>query len=108
MAEDTTPPIPDPEEIVIQLLRVLSEVDIEALGEDLRQLDTASTRRAMTGATLLAEALTRATLGSATVAEALGTEFHTAPEHVPHRERGEHIRIHDDEATTATDSASEA
>lgn len=108
MAEDTTPPLPDPGEIVIQLLRVLSEVDIEALGEDLRQLDTVATRRAMTGATLLAEALTRATLGSDTVADALGTQFHSVPDHVPHRERGEHIQIHDDEATTAIDSASEA
>lgn len=107
MVDATDDPTGGPEEIVVQLLRVLSEVDIEALGDDLRRLDTATTQRAMTGASLLAEALTRAALGSDTVADALGTEFTRAPEHVPHRDRGERIEIHDDEAAPA-DDASEA
>ena len=106
---DQNEPLGGPEEIVVQLLRVLSEVDLEALGDDLRGLDTATTQRAMTGASLLAEALTRATLGSETVADALGTEFGGPASHVPHRERGQRITIHDDEVATATtDHASEA
>ena len=72
MAEHTDP---RPEDIVVQLLRVLSEVDIETLGDDLRRVDTATTRRAMTGASLLAEALTRATFASTTLADALGVEL---------------------------------
>ena len=108
MAEHTDP---RPEDIVVQLLRVLSEVDIETLGDDLRRVDTATTRRAMTGASLLAEALTRATFASTTLADALGVELDEPIEHVPHRERGQRIRIHDDEAAAAvtdTDIASEA
>lgn len=108
MADDTSEAPGGPEDIVIQLLRVLSEVDLEGLGDDLRRLDAATTRRAMTGASLLAEALTRATLGSEPVAEALGTEFSDAPAHVPHRDRGVRIEVHDDEAGTATDTTSEA
>ncbi|MGO4131605.1 hypothetical protein AB4028_09485 [Janibacter sp. RAF20_2_2] len=106
MADDTQDT--GAQEVVIQLLRVLSEIDVEALGDGLRQLDTATTRRAMTGASLLAEALTRATLGSDTVAAALGTELTEPPVHVPHRERGVRVTIHDDEAARADDSASEA
>lgn len=108
MAEHTDP---RPEDIVVQLLRVLSEVDIETLGDDLRRVDTATTRRAMTGASLLAEALTRATFASTTLADALGVELDEPSEHVSHRERGQRIRIHDDEAAAAvtdTDIASEA
>lgn len=107
MGDDQTDPPMGPEDIVVQLLRVLSDVDLEGLGEDLRRLDSATTRRAMTGASLLAEALTRATLGSPSVASALGAEFVDVPEHVPVRDRGQHIQIHDDETMTTTDHASE-
>ena len=105
---DHSEPHGGPEEIVVQLLRVLSEVDLESLGDDLRGLDTATTQRAMTGASLLAEALTRATLGSQGVAGALGSEFGGPPSHVPLRERGQRITIHDDEVASATTDASEA
>lgn len=108
MDEQRTDPGGDPQDIVIQLLRVLSEVDLEGLGEDLRRLDSATTRRAMTGASLLAEAVTRAMLGSGALGEALDTEFSDAPAHVSHRARGVRIEVHDDEADPALDSASEA
>ena len=64
-----------PQDVVVQLLQVLSEVDLDGLGEDLRRVDGATARRAMTGASMLAEALTRATFGSETVADVLGTEI---------------------------------
>lgn len=105
MRDDQTDPLGGPEDIVVQLLRVLSDVDLEGLGEDLRRLDSATTRRAMTGASLLAEALTRATLGADSVADVLGTELAEAPPHVPHRERGVRIEIQDDEATTTVSEA---
>lgn len=108
MVDDPTDPSGGAEDIVVQLLRVISEVDLEALGEDLRRLDSATTRRAMTGATLLAEALTRATLGSESMADLLGAEFADPAPHVPHRERGVRIEVHDDEAGTATETANEA
>lgn len=88
-------------EIIVQLLRVLSEVDLEGLGEDLQRLDDATTRRAVTGASLLAEAISRAVLGSDAVGGPLGVEFDERPPHVPLRSRGEHIEVHDDEAGTA-------
>ena len=69
----------------------------EGLGEDLRRLDDATTRRAMTGASLLAEALTRAAFGSDTLSGALGVTLDEAPPHVPLRSRGERIAVHDDE-----------
>lgn len=98
----------DAEDVVVQLLRVLSEVDLEGLGEDLRRLDDATTRRAMAGASLLAEALTRAAFGSAAVSEALGVELDEAPPHVPLRARGERVEVHDDEAGAADQGVSGA
>ncbi|APH01262.1 hypothetical protein ASJ30_06640 [Janibacter indicus] len=99
---------PDAEDVVVQLLQVLSEVDLEGLGEDLRRLDEATTRRAMTGASLLAEALTRAAFGSAAVSGALGVELDEAPPHVPLRSRGERVEVHDDEAGAADEGVSGA
>lgn len=97
-----------PQDVVVQLLRVLSEVDLDGLGEDLRRVDGATARRAMTGASMLAEALTRATFGSDTVADALGADFGDPPSHEPGRSAGVRIVVHDDEAATAMDPASEA
>ena len=90
----------DPNAVVIQLLRVLSEIDIDGLGEDLRRIDGATARRAMTGASMLAEALTRATLGADSVTDALDVEFDTPPTHDTHRSQGVRIEVHDDEAET--------
>lgn len=98
----------DPQDVVVQLLRVLSEVDLDGLGEDLRRVDGATARRAMTGASMLAEALTRATLGSDAVGGALGADFDEPPFHEPQRSPGVRITVHDDEATTAMDPTSEA
>lgn len=98
----------DPQVVIIQLLRVLSEVDLDGLGEDLGRLDGATARRAMTGASMLAEALTRATLGNEAVTDALGVVFDEPEVEVPHRDRGQRIPIHDDEAETALDPTSEA
>lgn len=89
-----------PEDVIVQLLRVLSEVDLDDLGEDLRQVDGPTARRAMTGASMLAEALTRATLGSETVADALGVDFDHGFAETPHeggRSPGIRITVHDDE-----------
>lgn len=97
-----------PHDVVVQLLRILSEVDLDGLGEDLRRVDGATARRAMTGASMLAEALTRATFGSDTVADALGVDFGDPPFHEPQRSPGVRITVHDDEAATAMDSTSEA
>lgn len=98
----------DPQDVIVQLLRVLSEVDLDGLGEDLRDLDGATVRRAMTGATMLAEALTRATLGSQGVVDALGVEFTETAAREPYRSRGVRIAVHDDEADAALDPTSEA
>lgn len=98
----------DPNDVVIQLLRVLSEIDLEGLREDLRGVDAATARRAMTGASMLAEALTRATLGAEAVADALDVEFDSPPTHAAHRDRGVRIEVHDDEAATAFDPTNEA
>ncbi|GAA8851550.1 hypothetical protein DUHN55_38050 [Helicobacter pylori] len=87
----------DAQDVVVQLLRVLSDVDLEGLGEDLRHLDDATTRRALTGASMLAEAITRAAFGSDTLSGALGVTLDEAPPHVPLRSRGERIAVHDDE-----------
>ena len=97
-----------PQDVVVQLLRILSEVDLDGLGEDLRRVDGATARRAMTGASMLAEALTRATFGGDTVADALGVDFGDPPFHEPQRSPGVRITVHDDEAATAMDSTSEA
>lgn len=97
-----------PQDVIVQLLRVLSEVDLDGLGEDLRHVDGATARQAMTGASMLAEALTRATFGSDTVADALGVDFGDPPFHEPQRSPGQRITVHDDEAATAMDSTSEA
>lgn len=97
-----------PHDVVVQLLQVLSEVDLDGLGEDLRRVDGATARRAMTGASMLAEALTRATFGSDTVADALGVDFGDPPHHEPRRSAGVRITVHDDEATTDLHPASEA
>ena len=95
---------PDAEDVVVQLLQVLSEVGLEGLGEDLRHLDDATTRRALTGASMLAEAITRAAFGSAAVSGALGVELDEAPPHVPLRSRGERVEVHDDgRGAAATD-----
>lgn len=96
------------QDVIVQLLRVLSEVDLDGLGEDLRGLDGATARRAVTGATMLAEALTRATLGSHGVADALGVDLTEPEPHEPYRSRGVRIDVHDDEAATALDPTSEA
>ncbi|NYF96814.1 hypothetical protein [Janibacter cremeus] len=97
-----------PQDVVVQLLRILSEVDLDGLGEDLRRVDGATARRAMTGASMLAEALTRATFGSNTVADAFGVDFGDPPFHEPQRSPGVRITVHDDEDTTALDTPSEA
>lgn len=104
MAEETD----DPHVVLIQLLRVLSEVDLDGLGEDLGRLDGATARRAMTGASMLAEALTRATLGKESVTDALGVAFDEPETEAPLRARGQRIPIHDDEAEPALDPTSEA
>lgn len=96
------------QDVIVQLLRVLSEVDLDGIGEDLRDLDGATARRAMTGATMLAEALTRATLGSQGVVDALDVDFTESEPHEPYRSRGVRIDVHDDEAATALDPTSEA
>lgn len=98
----------DPQDIIVQLLRVLSEVDLDGIGEDLRDLDRATTRRALAGATMLAEALTRATLGSHGVADALGVDFTESETHAPYRSSGVRIAVHDDEADVSLDPTSEA
>ncbi|MGO1166547.1 MAG: hypothetical protein ACTMHL_08010 [Janibacter sp.] len=98
----------DPQDVIVQLLRVLSEVDLDGIGEDLRALDGATARRAMAGATMLAEALTRATFGGEAVGEALGVDLSGPGEHEPYRSRGVRIDVHDDEADTALDPTSEA
>ncbi|HIZ99655.1 MAG TPA: hypothetical protein H9805_13905 [Candidatus Janibacter merdipullorum] len=103
MADET-----DPQDVLVQLLRVLSEVDLEGMGEDLRDLDGATARRAVAGATMLAEALTRASLGSRGVADALGVDFTEPAAHEPYRSRGVRIAVHDDEADAALDPTSEA
>lgn len=97
-----------PQDVIVQLLRVLSDVDLDDLGEELRRVDGATARRAMTGASMLAEALTRVTLGSDTVADALGVDFGDPPFHEPQRSPGVRITVHDDEATTAMNPMSEA
>ncbi|WP_338751988.1 hypothetical protein [Janibacter alittae] len=97
-----------PQDVVVQLLRVLSEVDLDGLGEDLRRVDGATARRAIAGASMLAEALTRATFGSETVADALGVDFGDPPFHEQQRSPGVRITVHDDDAATAIDPASEA
>lgn len=97
-----------PQDVVVQLLQVLSEVDLDGLGEDLRRVDGATARRAMTGASMLAEALTRATVGSDAVADALGADFGDPPHHEPRRPAGVRIVVHDDEADAALDPMSEA
>lgn len=93
----------DPQDVVIQLLRMLSEVDLESLGEDLQQLDRATTQRAMTGASLLAEAITRATLGSDALGDVLGVELDEPSGHVSGDRRGERIEVHDDEVVDLGD-----
>ncbi|WP_435198335.1 hypothetical protein [Janibacter sp. GS2] len=98
----------DPQDVIVQLLRVLSEIDLDGIGEDLRGLDGATARRAMAGATMLAEALTRATFGSEAVADALGVDFDDPGGHAPYRSRGVRIDVHDDETTAALDPTSEA
>ena len=108
MGEARTPHGEGAEELVVQLLRVLSEIDLEELGDHLRRVDRATTRRAVTGATLLAEAVTRAALGADPVAEVLGTDFAEATTHVPHRDRGRRIEIHDDEADAVGESGAGA
>lgn len=98
----------DLQDVIVQLLRVLSEVDLDGVGEDLRDLDGATARRALTGATMLAEALTRATFGSEGVADALGVEL-TGPDVAePYRSRGVRIDVEDDEDDVTMDSPSEA
>lgn len=97
-----------PQDVIVQLLRVLSEVDLEGLGEDLQQVDGVTARRAMTGASMLAEALTRATLGAESVAGPLGVDFGDPDLREPQRSPGVRITVHDDEADTAMDSTSEA
>lgn len=96
------------QDAIVQLLRVLSEVDLDGIGDNLRDLDGATARRAMTGATMLAEALTRATLGSQGVVDALGVDLTESEPHEPYRSRGVRIDVHDDEAATALDPTSEA
>lgn len=96
------------QDAIVQLLRVLSEVDLDGIGDNLRDLDGATARRAMTGATMLAEALTRATLASQGVVDALGVELTESEPHEPYRSRGVRIDVHDDEAATALDPTSEA
>lgn len=98
----------NPQDVIVQLLRVLSEIDLDGVGEDLRRLDGATARRAMAGATMLAEALTRATLGSDAVAEVLGVDFGEPEVHAPYRSRGVRIDVHDDETNAALDPTSEA
>ena len=103
----------DPREVVIQLLRVLSEIDIDGLREDLRRVDGATARRAVTGASMLAEAVTRATLGPDALGDLVGAEFDApddvdAPGESGHRPRGERIEIHDDGAALGLDPTSEA
>lgn len=98
----------DPQDVIVQLLRVLSEVDLDGIGEDLRDLDGATARRAVAGATMLAEALTRATLGAQGVADALGVEFSEPDAHEPYRSRGVRVDVHDDEADATLDPTSEA
>lgn len=98
----------DLQDVIVQLLRVLSEVDLEGVGEDLRALDGATARRALTGATMLAEALTRATLGNETVADALGVDLTEPDPAEPYRSRGVRIEVEDDEAATTMDPPSEA
>ena len=95
-------------DVVIQLLRVLSEIDLDGLREDLRQVDGATARRAMTGASLLAEALTRAMLGAEAMADAFDVEFDTPPAHGTHRSTGVRIEVHDDEVEAGVDVPSEA
>lgn len=95
----------DPQDVIVQLLRVLSHVDIEGLGEDLRDVDGATARRAMTGASMLAEALTQAVFGIDTVADALGVDFDDLPTHEPSRSPGVRITVHDDEAPGAVNSS---
>lgn len=98
----------DLQDVIVQLLRVLSEVDLDGVGEDLRDLDGATARRALTGATMLAEALTRATFGSEGVADALGVDL-TGPDVAePYRSRGVRIDVEDDEDDVTMDSPSEA
>lgn len=106
MGEDQDP-LDEAHAVVVQLLRVLAELDLDGLGEDLRRLDHAASRRAVTGATLLAEAITRATLGAPPVAEALGVELDAPPEHVPVRARGVKIEVHDDELTAGSAGATD-
>lgn len=101
---DSTPP----HDVIVQLLRVLSEVDLEGLSEDLRRVDGATARRAVTGASMLAEALTRATLGSDTVADALGVDFQTPSFDEEPRRSGVRIVVHDDETVTDAESSREA
>ena len=96
------------QDAIVQLLRVLSEVDLDGIGDNLRDLDGATARRAMTGATMLAEALTRATLASQGVVDALGVDLTESEPHEPYRSRGVRIDVHDDEAATALDPTSEA
>ena len=98
----------DLQDVIVQLLRVLSEVDLAGVGEDLRALDGATARRALTGATMLAEALTRATLGGQGAADALGVDLTEPEPHEPYRSRGVRIDVHDDEADAALDPTSEA
>lgn len=98
----------DPRDVVIQLLRVLSEIDVEGLREDLRRVDGATARRALTGASMLAEALTRATVGSDALTDVLGVELDASGEPAPRRPRGGRIEIHDDEAALDLDPTSEA
>ncbi|HBO53870.1 hypothetical protein N5P18_16200 [Janibacter terrae] len=104
---DDPDPFGEAQAVVVQLLRVLAEVDLDGLGEDLRRLDNATSRRAVTGATLLAEAITRATLGAGPVADALGVELGAPPEHVPLRARGVRIQVHDDELTAGRAGATD-
>ena len=85
-------------EAVASLLRLLSEIDMDELGEDLRELDSATSQRALTGVSLLAEAITRAVLGADGVADVLGVDLDQVPEHTPHTQRGERIVVHDDDA----------
>lgn len=95
-------------DVVIQLLRMLSEVDLEALGDDLRRLDRTTSQQAMTGASLLAEAITRAVLGTDAVGDVLGVDLDGGAGHVPRAQRGELIEVHDDETVTGTGTGSGA
>ncbi len=108
--DETTDPAGEQDvgDVVVQLLRILSEVDLEELGEDLRALDRVTTQQAMTGASLLAEAITRAMLGTEGVAGVLGVDLHEAPEYVPLTRRGVPIEVHDDDSVTGTGTGSGA